>query len=58
MDTESLFDDELARAVLSVDEAARVLFNEGARARDVVMQQLAARILGFTTEWLAALGLD
>lgn len=59
MNTDPLFDeDDLARAVLNIDEAARVLFNEGARARDKVVQQLAARILGFTTEWLGALGLE
>ena len=59
MDTKSLLhDDDLTRAVLSVDEAARVLFNASARARQVVLQQLSARILSSTTEWLGALGLD
>lgn len=46
------------RAVLSLDRAARFLFNESAKDKDVLVQKIAARILGFTNEWLGSRHLD
>lgn len=51
-------DESISRAVLCLDDAARILFNEAVRRRDVLLQQIAARILGFTTSWLGSRGFD
>lgn len=49
---------DTTRAVISLHEAARVLFNEGREVGDKHLQSIAARVLAFTATWLGVRGVD